>query len=312
MKASDIFADSRGPRIILCPNMARWLGDRKAALFLAHLVYWTDKSTDGWVFRTSDQIEAETTLTYREQRPARQRLQELGFLEENYDRRNHRKYYRLKLEVVRESWRGFCSNADDVYELTSGQVPPDHSSVPEMTAGQVPPDSLSDRIYKKNQKKIQKKIQEAPETPFRRPFTPEVVKKVTDRVLQKKNNQRVTTLGLATHFLNLTKEIRNVIAPTPTKKDAALIKSVIIKKCTNPMLYVTMCVTHWDELRKRITWRNGTSKLDKHPSIEEICLSFTAIYQEFMGGEFDNRAVPPIPSKTTVIDDKTGLEKTYA
>ncbi len=68
-------------------NFARITGDTKAALLLSQLVYWTRRGadvldTDGWVFKTREQWEAEIGLSKHEQVTARNILIGLGLMEE--------------------------------------------------------------------------------------------------------------------------------------------------------------------------------------------------------------------------------------
>lgn len=68
------------------PALARLAGRATAGIFLSQLYYWCERSShvDGWVYKTSTEWEAETTLSEDEQRGARKLLASLGVLESAY------------------------------------------------------------------------------------------------------------------------------------------------------------------------------------------------------------------------------------
>ena len=92
------------------PSLARALKDVKAAIFLAQLIYWTPRTrpeAEGWIFKTTNEIEMETGLVYEEQLTARKKLVKLGVLEEHYARLEHRLYFRVKGDKLDELWERF-------------------------------------------------------------------------------------------------------------------------------------------------------------------------------------------------------------
>ena len=81
------------------PSLARALRDVKAAIFLGQLIYWTPRTraeAEGWIYKTSAEIELETGLVYEEQLTARKKLVRLGILEEHNARLEHLLYFRVK------------------------------------------------------------------------------------------------------------------------------------------------------------------------------------------------------------------------
>lgn len=80
----------------LSEDVPKRLMDRqleRAVIYLSNLLYWTPKSTrGGWLYKSVDDIEAETDLSRRAQDGAREVLRVAGVLEE---RRRRRVYYRI-------------------------------------------------------------------------------------------------------------------------------------------------------------------------------------------------------------------------
>jgi hypothetical protein len=73
-------------------KIGRAVGGANAGVLLCQLMYWSGNidgkfrghDTDGWVYKSQEQIEEETALTRREQETARKRLRKLGILEEKH------------------------------------------------------------------------------------------------------------------------------------------------------------------------------------------------------------------------------------
>jgi hypothetical protein len=102
------FLETLGRPVAYYPSLAKVLGSIKAAVFLAQLMYWTPrgKKAEGWVFKTAEEWEAETGLTYEEQLGAKKILGEAGknVIEIRYSRNEHTTYYRVKREVLDALW----------------------------------------------------------------------------------------------------------------------------------------------------------------------------------------------------------------
>src|SRR3712207_1232495 len=66
------------------PMLANALRSVTAAIFLQQLLYWTPRTDDpdGWVYKTRDEIWAETALSRDEQETARKVLKRVGVLDE--------------------------------------------------------------------------------------------------------------------------------------------------------------------------------------------------------------------------------------
>ena len=65
------------------PEWVEELGDMQMAVFFQQIHYWSDKGKlpDGWIFKTIEDFEYETTLTKDQQKRCRERLVSLGFIE---------------------------------------------------------------------------------------------------------------------------------------------------------------------------------------------------------------------------------------
>jgi len=75
-----------GPAIAYYPNLKKVTHSTTASILLCQLLYWTDKTTNGWIDKTQYEIEDETGLTYNEQKTARKVLRDLGILFEKFKR----------------------------------------------------------------------------------------------------------------------------------------------------------------------------------------------------------------------------------
>ncbi len=105
MKLSDFLSDIGRP-VAYYPKLAHEVGGVKAAVFLCQLIYWHGKQADadGWMFKSVEEWEDETGLTYWEQRGVRRELKKAGLLQEKHRRVEHVVYYRLNLEMLNELW----------------------------------------------------------------------------------------------------------------------------------------------------------------------------------------------------------------
>ena len=120
-------SDTIGRPIAYYPGFRRVCGSITAAIFLCQMIYWYDKSTnaDHWVYKTADEIQSETGMSYEEQRTARKRLIEAGFLEERYARMDHRMYFRIVRNAVNSAlekdYNRYRNNQSSVHEQGNPQ-----------------------------------------------------------------------------------------------------------------------------------------------------------------------------------------------
>lgn len=102
-----------GQAVAYFPRLAKPLGSVNASILFGHFFYWGDKgSSELGIYRTAEEIEAETGLTRDEQRTARAKLRERGVLIETEKRIEHRIYYKLDLSAFDELMKNFqaCAN----------------------------------------------------------------------------------------------------------------------------------------------------------------------------------------------------------
>ncbi len=99
---------------------------------LAQLVYWTPRSRNeqGWIYKSAEDLERETGLSYREQHRVRATLRDRGLIEERYSRDEHRLYFRVI--------------PDAIDELVPEGGAPDETSDAHLTKRHMAPDETSD------------------------------------------------------------------------------------------------------------------------------------------------------------------------
>lgn len=105
MKLSDFLADVGRP-IAYYPGLRQITGSTTATILFCQLMYWTgkEKSGDGWIYKSAEELEDETGMSYDEQKTARAKLIERGLIEEDYKRLEHRMYFRVKLDTLNAVW----------------------------------------------------------------------------------------------------------------------------------------------------------------------------------------------------------------
>ena len=111
-----------GRQVQYFPELARCLGDVKAAIFLGQLLYWWSKRSGDGIYKTAEEWEEETGLSEKEQRRAREILKRFQILTDEYRRLEHRMHYFLNEEMLDKVWNEFSrTDKRDVPELTTGQ-----------------------------------------------------------------------------------------------------------------------------------------------------------------------------------------------
>ena len=75
------------------------------ALMLSQAIYWCERTSDedGWFWKTAEEWEDETGLTYREQATARKRLRGFPFWEEKRKSSPARMYFRVDMDALYEA-----------------------------------------------------------------------------------------------------------------------------------------------------------------------------------------------------------------
>ncbi|WP_145500074.1 hypothetical protein [Yersinia bercovieri] len=93
-----------GRPIAYYPGLVPYLGSVNAVILFCQLFYWTGKETSEFgIFKTTEEIESETGLTYEEQLTARKKLKQAGVLKETNKRLEHRIYYQINTEQLDRS-----------------------------------------------------------------------------------------------------------------------------------------------------------------------------------------------------------------
>jgi hypothetical protein len=86
-----------GRTIAYYPSVAQVFGV-KETIFLCQILFWSDKGEDGWIYRTTEQLEKELGLSYKEQLTVRHNLRQIGVIEEK--KGNHKTFYRPNIEFI--------------------------------------------------------------------------------------------------------------------------------------------------------------------------------------------------------------------
>lgn len=154
MKLSDFLSDVGRP-IAFYPSLVKALGDRNEAIFICQMSYWRGKGEgkDDWIYKSTEEIESETSLTYKEQKNVRDGLLKKGLLEERYARSEHTMYYRIVWDKVNETWEQF----------TIGQLPNGRVAVAQREGGSLPLVNSLNSNTENTQENTQESIQNAEE-----------------------------------------------------------------------------------------------------------------------------------------------------
>ncbi|HBC5067702.1 TPA: replication protein [Proteus mirabilis] len=100
MRASDLLLDFGRP-VAYFPGLVKRFGSVNAVIFFSQIFYWQDKADSKLgVYKTSEEIETETGLSYREQLTARKHLVSRGILVETNKRLEHKIYYLIDCEKL--------------------------------------------------------------------------------------------------------------------------------------------------------------------------------------------------------------------
>ena len=115
-----------GRYVAFPPALVKPLGGVTAVLFFQQMLYWQDKCAEPelGVYKSSDDIESETGLTYREQKTARDKLVSAGILVETHRRLEHRIYFKIDREranaVLNAFFAGYESAIPERRKRNSG------------------------------------------------------------------------------------------------------------------------------------------------------------------------------------------------
>lgn len=95
----------RARAIAIAPRVMAVVGDTAAGVLLSQLIYWTRRGVDvaerdGWIFKTANDWEQETGMTWKVQRRARSILVQMGLIEERKQLMPARLEFRLNLSAL--------------------------------------------------------------------------------------------------------------------------------------------------------------------------------------------------------------------
>jgi hypothetical protein len=103
MKLTNYIIDL-GRVVAYYPNLKKVTESTTSSILLCQLLYWSNKTKDGWIWKNSEEIEEETGLTYNEQKTARRTLVDLGLLEEENKRLSHSIRFRINQDALNARW----------------------------------------------------------------------------------------------------------------------------------------------------------------------------------------------------------------
>lgn len=102
MRPSELLLDLGRP-VAYYPGLVKYLGSINAVLFFCQFMYWTGKEeSELGIYKSADEIQEETGMTYKMQISARKSLISLGVLKEHYERINHRMYYKVDIDRLNQ------------------------------------------------------------------------------------------------------------------------------------------------------------------------------------------------------------------
>jgi hypothetical protein len=136
MKLTD-FLIGIGRPIAFYPGLKKVTKSTVATIFLCQLIYWIGKGElkDGGIYKTSEEIENETGLSYEEQKTARKKLVELHLLDEHYARLDHNIVFKVNMELLDTLWGASsqCHDGENGKPLIAKVAMPDSFNESETT-----------------------------------------------------------------------------------------------------------------------------------------------------------------------------------
>ena len=122
-----------GQAVAYYPNLTKKLGNVNASILLSQFIYWHDKTEHPLgVYKTQDEIKAETGLSRKEQETGRKVLRELGLITETYKRTEHKLYFLFRPNVFDEWFENEAMPESDIRECKKVALPMPESDIPPM------------------------------------------------------------------------------------------------------------------------------------------------------------------------------------
>lgn len=113
MKLSDFLRRSVR-QIQYYPSLRPLLGSVAATIFFGQALYWSDKTGDGWFWKTQEDWQAETGLSPDEQATARKKLRAIGVLKEEFRCIPRKLWFSLDLNRFEELVEAEFSNDNSI------------------------------------------------------------------------------------------------------------------------------------------------------------------------------------------------------
>jgi hypothetical protein len=126
MRLTDFIIDA-GRSVAYFPGLKKITGSTTATIFLCQMLYWVGKKGDNWIWKTSEEIEEETGLTYNEQKTAREKLVELKVLVEERKPLDHTMRFKVNIDVFNQLY-------EDAFEMKPERVVVEESVPEEQSA----------------------------------------------------------------------------------------------------------------------------------------------------------------------------------
>lgn len=114
-----------GSAVAVYPAFRRVLGlSASAAQFLSQAVYWTEKTDDGWFYKTEIEWLSEVGLGADEVRDSRKSLKAIGVLDEQRKGIPAKMFYRINVEVLFEALEGNVQDIslDQLFDLYASKL----------------------------------------------------------------------------------------------------------------------------------------------------------------------------------------------
>ena len=128
--------ETAGQAVAVYPAFRRVLHlTASAAQFLSQAVYWTEKTDDGWFYKTEREWDDEIALSPKEVRTARKRLEELRLLEEVRKGVPAKMYYRINTELLLAYLDGSIEVPERAQKKQLDQTKGNNQSLPKGTTG---------------------------------------------------------------------------------------------------------------------------------------------------------------------------------
>ena len=122
-----------GQAVAYYPNLTKKLGNVNASILLSQFIYWHDKTEHPLgVYKTQDEIKAETGLSRKEQETGRKVLRELGLITETYKRTEHKLYFLFHPEAFDEWFENEAMPESDIRDCKKVTLPMPESDIPPM------------------------------------------------------------------------------------------------------------------------------------------------------------------------------------